>query len=380
MKRIAALPICCLACCVAQGAQAGDNLPTFREGSTLRLHKTRVVCQLTGEMNQRLKKPTLSRTASQYGVKATDLGSSFEHKGRLGFLFGDTKRGETKNVDCLAWSDSTDPNELIVKFPTDDDGLFHPLIVPGIDQGAMHVPSNGVSTGDDIFIIHTTDWYHPENDIDPRGNMERSVVARSRDDGQTWERLYDLSVANDHSMTDARFINVALAKRDNTILIWGSGAYRKSNPSLARVPKDEFANKSAIRYFAGLDDDGRPQWSGKESDAAALFDDPFLGELSTTWVEELGVWVMLYNSRKIPRGVRLRTAKHPWGPWSEPNVVLGVEQMRANGWVGAYGPYLISRFTQATDGRCRLYYTVSSWKPYQVFLVCSEIATGEFRP
>ena len=37
------------------------------------------------------------------GVAATDLGSSFEHKGKLYFLFGDT-HGRPSDRDAVAWT------------------------------------------------------------------------------------------------------------------------------------------------------------------------------------------------------------------------------------------------------------------------------------
>ena len=51
---------------------------------------TKKVSQLTGDVDRALKKPTLSQTTRRFGIVGTDLGSSFEHKGNLYFLFGDT--------------------------------------------------------------------------------------------------------------------------------------------------------------------------------------------------------------------------------------------------------------------------------------------------
>src|SRR4051794_40724246 len=51
---------------------------------------TRKVHQLTGEQDRERGVPTLNRTESTVGMFGTDLGASFEHDGRLWFLFGDT--------------------------------------------------------------------------------------------------------------------------------------------------------------------------------------------------------------------------------------------------------------------------------------------------
>lgn len=48
------------------------------------------VCQLTGEWDRERGTPAYNWTESRFALFGTDLGSSFEHGGRLWFLFGDT--------------------------------------------------------------------------------------------------------------------------------------------------------------------------------------------------------------------------------------------------------------------------------------------------
>ncbi len=57
---------------------------------TVRFSEVQKLCQVTGEYDRQLNKPVPSRTDSRFGLFGTDLGSSFEHDGRLWFLFGDT--------------------------------------------------------------------------------------------------------------------------------------------------------------------------------------------------------------------------------------------------------------------------------------------------
>ena len=79
---------------------------------------------------------------------------------------------------------------------------------------------------------------------------------------------------------------------------------------------DTVEEPSAIRYFTGTDDDCAPIWSPDEVEATPLFDEPCVGELSVQWNEPLRKWLMTYNCDD-PRGIRFRTADHPWGPWSD---------------------------------------------------------------
>lgn len=370
---------------MAIGISYAEEL-VYHQGST------RVICQITGDEDTHILKHTLSRTATQAGVIGTDLGSSFEHNGFLFFLFGDTAGGVEKDADCFAVSDSNDPQKLVIKFPLAEDKKFLPIKIPGIFQGVMAVPSYGISVSGKIYIVFTTDWYHPKDKIDQRGNMERSVLARSSDNGRTWTYLYDLSAAENHNMSNARFINVSMANvkaedfenllpcdSGQVVLIWGSGAYRKSNPSLACIAADKIEDKTALRFFSGLGRDGRPVWSKNESDAAPLFEYPRLGELSAAWIDKISRWVILYNT-DAPNGVCMRTAEKPWGPYSQPQVIFDSNLIYENRWAGAYGPYIIPRFTSGDDKKCTIYYTLSAWQPYQAFLVRSEIGEPIQRP
>lgn len=342
----------------------------YHEGSTS------VVCQLTDDYDLVHKKPTASLTKSRYGIWGTDLGISFMHKGKLCFLFGDTPDipNQDKDIDCLAWAEANSPSQLKLTFFTEQEKLL-PIRIPGISQGTMEVPSCGISANGAIYIVHSTQWYGPT------GNMERSVLAKSDDDGRSWKRIYDMSAASDHNMINAGFINVSMTKVNaedykgklpfacgEVIMIWGSGAYRKSNPSFACVPAAEVENKSALRYFCGVDAKSRPMWSKSESKTADLFDHAKVGEFSVKWIPQVKRWVILYNSRK-PSGICMRTAKEPWGPYSDCTMILDKDFIERHNWKAAYGPFIVEQFTSGNSKDCWIYYTTSSWEPYETYLM-----------
>jgi hypothetical protein len=84
------------------------------------------------------------------------------------------------------------------------------------------------------------------------------------------------------------------------------------------------------RYFAGLDGNQNPVWTSDQIFATPVIAGEELAsvlQFSVAWVEPLARFVMLYSGR-LPRvapgatpGVYLRTAKHPWGPWSKPQLI-----------------------------------------------------------
>src|ERR1700690_3641816 len=82
---------------------------------------TKKICQLTGDIDRVTGKPTFSHTNKRFGVLATDLGSSFEHQGKLYFLFGDTW-GRPGDRDVMAWTNSVSPEKIVLDFHNAKDG------------------------------------------------------------------------------------------------------------------------------------------------------------------------------------------------------------------------------------------------------------------
>ena len=257
-------------------------------------NSTKTVCQLTGDFDRAAGIPTLSQTGKRFGVVATDLGSSFEHKGKLYFLFGDT-RGRPGDRDVMAWTTSTRPDKIILDFHKGKDDMWLPLTVPGIKQGAFEIPSGGISIAGTMYVVCTTD--HSEKKV-----MGRSVLASSHDDGQTFKMLYELS--------RDKFINVSFWLSNDWLYIYGSGEYRKSSVCLARVKPADIGDRSKVRYFAGAGVDGQPKWLPREADAVVLFRHDEIGEFSLAYLQPVKRYVMLYNAGK-PRGITMRSAEQP---------------------------------------------------------------------
>jgi hypothetical protein len=98
---------------------------------------TRKVVQLTGEHDREgwngegTPPLAFNRTESRFGIRGCDLGSSFEHRNRTYFLFGDTWRvGQTpaeQDLDSIAFCTDVDPsNGLHLTFNV------QPPLLPGM--------------------------------------------------------------------------------------------------------------------------------------------------------------------------------------------------------------------------------------------------------
>ena len=94
----------------------------------------------------------------------------------------------------------------------------------------------------------------------------------------------------------------------------------------------------------------------------------------------------------------MRTSSKPWGTWSDGSVIF--EPWRDNGyghfmhippkfnkgvddhlsspgredtWGGEYGPFIMARYTTGTKGKCQIYFTMSTWNPYQVMVMTTQL-------
>ncbi len=434
------LPLAMLFVVVPSSASSGDNssLPGH-SGSVLFVPGSiQKVCQVTGDTDLEFHQPTMSMTQTRYGLVRADHGYSFEHHGKLFFLFGDTHPTDKFNGhpnsqtdlprqyfdnDAIGYvSDSSAGPCFRLDFITDSIGAYkNPVVLNALGQPAIHLrtnesPVSGISDGGRMFVIFGTD--NPTDTAsppEPLGYPARTVVAVSDDDANTFHYLYSFS-----REPGAKFINTAIGRgQDGYLYFWGTqgdSLYRKSAVFLARKPAGSMADSTAIEYLHAVDPDGSPVFTTSEAGAVPLFHDSLpgpggtmqvadgMGELGVDWNPYVQRWVMLYNclndTPKNPRGIYMRTAERPWGPWSEPQTIFnptrdagycffihravssqnptpcdslaGPDRMSDPG--GDYGPYFISRLTtgDVSKGTSTFFFTMDTWNPYtQVIMQAS---------
>jgi hypothetical protein len=179
------------------------------------------------------------------------------------------------------------------------------------------------------------------------------------------------------------------------IWLWGTGfPNRNSSVRLARARlrqvTDRPGDRTAWEFFAGLADDGAPRFAD-ETSAVQLFDSSSVGEFSVCWNGFLQRWLMLYGSPN-PRGIVCRSARAPWGPWDDGVVIFDPTADHGYGHFihldqhdavsdpgrtepgGEYAPVFIPRFAKGTEGRSTIRYLMSTWNPYTVVMMESQLA------
>lgn len=352
------------------------------------------ISQLTGDYDRHLNKPVLSQSLARYRIEGTDLGVPFQDGDITWLLFGDTWGPKAELHDVIGYtSDKTPEKGLKLDFVTDDIGVYQGIMIPGISTtGAFEVPTGGLVIDDQFYIWITTD--HSE-----KVAMGRSVLAtasREKAMKAAFSKVYDFSTSKFINVSPVRIKNSdwdLLPKQEGEgLMLFGSGTYRESQIYLAYLPLLEIKNKSAIRYFAGIKD-GKPLWNKSEKDAQPIFwqSNSQVGELSVTFNSFIDKWILLYNHGD-PRGINLRTADTPWGPWSDTQVIFHPwddrgychfihtdwrvnkcdnlhNTGRENEWGGEYGPYQFGHFATGIDQSTTIYFTMSTWNPYDVVLM-----------
>lgn len=363
-------------------------------GSTIKVE------QLLGEEDKQLHQPTLSRTATRYGIEGTDLGNSFENGGRVYFLFGDTVGRLDHALDTIAATDAADPESGVRLDFLKSGSEYLTIQPPGISMGAFEVPVAGISLGGQVYVVVSTD--HSED-----RSTDRSVLTKFTLPAK-FQPLRTIS-----QLPAGHFVKMSLhiepGKIDGLppggpfIFIWGTGPYRRSDAYLSIVPAAQFESGAGTRYFAGLDAGSAPIWSEKESDSRPIVQNGTMGDLSVTWCKDLGLWLMTYDSRDpAPRGILFSYSRTPWGPWSEPQIIFNAVRDGALGKFihnpqanpddglagpvigkgqanpqavhgGAYAPYVVERWTKAQGSELSIYYVLSTWNPYVVVLMKSRL-------
>ena len=264
----------------------------------------------------------------------------------------------------------------------------------------FEVPVSGISLDGKAYVVVKTN--HTQG-----ASTDATILTLFDTNRKTFTPLREIS-----RLPDGKVIKMSMREAPGPVpdlpaggpyvFIWSAGVYRASDAYLSLVPRSEFESGNGTRYFAGLAPDGRPTWSDKEAEAKPIVEHPTIGDISVTWASTRRLWLMTYDSRQ-PRGIIFRYAEHPWGPWSEPQIIFNINRDNGAAFIhragqedglagpvigpgradpqsiagGAYAPYVIERFTKLDGDTLSLYYVLSTWNPYVVVLMKSMFKMGE---
>jgi hypothetical protein len=370
--------------------------------------------------------PTVSQTVSRFDILGNGLGYSFEDKGKLIFLFGDTISENVTNLnyhagDPLAWSTTSNGESgLLLNFYTNNPVTnFTPLFVqaPGIKMGGFDVPNSGISLSNGVFLVCNTgsDGNLPSpqtNDYSVLVTFNERQLPYTTNIFITNRVISKLDANLDpKSPLQGHFINVSMHEYGTNVMMFGTGEYRSGDIFLCRIPTANFASGEGTLYFAGWSN-GLPAWSTAESNCVPVVQDNptngpawpndvgTAGNVSVIYPPELGLWLMTYDggrsadtATKHTTGVYFSYAPEPWGPWAKPQLIFNKLRDGGSGVFihdpnlssndglngpiiasdnptnvagGDFAPIMVERFTRLTNSTLYIYYTLSTWNPYTV--------------
>jgi hypothetical protein len=346
---------------LAAGAAIG--MWTFAMGNdyTVRADKVELVAKITGP-------DSINRTDDQYQVVGTDLGIIWEAgPGKVMIAFGDTYGqgwgGNGAGPREADWRS----NVLAVSSDTNlADGIHFDTMIQDTPGHAKEIlpsrkinhleetviPTAGIMVGKRHYIhyMSVSNWGPPGVWF-----TNYAGIAYSDDDGQTWTKDPDARWPNNATWTHP-FQMAAYARDGGYVYMYGTPNGRKGALHLARVPEADVLAKDHYQYWDGS------QWQADEAAAQAIVPGP-IGELSVQYNRYLQRWIMVYLD--VDRYlIMLRDAPRPTGPWSDAK-----ELVRGTEYAALYGGYIHPWSNNGPD----LYFTMSQWEPYNVFLMRSSL-------
>ena len=327
-----------------------------------------------------------NRTDSRFGITGTDLGIGWDNgSGQTLMAFGDTFG------DCNAPSQQWRHNVVLRTNDKDpSNGVDIPDGIPGdVRSGASvsaatprfaneALPAVGVS-GAEVTTIPTAaiaiDGVQYMNIMSVRqwGAPGRwvtnySIIATSRDNGQTWTtdprtiRLnLPASVPGVEQIDDSNGkyqVNAYLRGRDGFIYQYGTPNGRFGAAFLCRFAPADILDLTKYTYWDGKG------WSPDTTKSEKVVTEP-VGEMSVAWNDRLQKYVMLHG-QETSGSLVLRTATAPQGPWSAPTTLLSSGQ-----YSGVYAPYIYP--VSGGDSRY-LYFTASRWQDYNVMMLRTDLS------
>lgn len=303
-----------------------------------------------------------NRTDMRWQVDGTDLGILWETKpGEVAAVFGDTfgkgwqpggAGGPDWRSNVLGYSTERDLSKGLVIDTMVQDSRCHAAEL--LDSRKIKnfettvIPTSGFAIGSRQYLSYMS--VNRWSKIPGMWWTNRGGLAYSDDDGRTWTK--DQYALWDNIFGLDRFQVTAMAPHGDYVYMFGTPNGRIGVVGLARVPKKEVLNKSAYQYWV----DG--VWAPAEENCATPVFPGIAGELSVRYDESSGQWQMVHLD-PARHALVLRTAAEPQGTWTDGTALVDTDDYPA-----AYGGF-IHPWSTGKD----LYFTMSAWGSYNVFLM-----------
>lgn len=320
-----------------------------------RITEVREVAKLTGAHS-------INRTDKRWQVDGTDLGIMWESApGEIITAFGDTVgrgfhppggMGGDWRSNVLAFSTDRDLSDGVTYDAMVTDDRCHAAEVLSsrkLDNVEITtIPTSGFALGDRQYMSYMSirTW----NSVPGTFYTNYGGIAYSEDHGQTWTK--DPHARWDNIFGLANFQVSAMVPHGEHVYMFGTPNTRLGAVGLARVATDQLLNTSAYQYWS--EGSWRPVGSAQ---ATPIVDAP-AAELSVRYDAGRKVWQLSYLDT-AQAALVVREADSPQGVWSGGTPTVSVAD-HAELYGGFIHPW--------SSGR-ELYFTLSTWNDYNVYLM-----------
>lgn len=349
------------------GVQVTNKKGQVDDGTRTKLLVKKVtrIARITGKTISGEGLPNPNKTDQTWDVGGTDLGIIWETvAGNYGIFFGDTfgkdfvpnsgggPGGSNWRSNVLGFSKNTDLDNGIIfdAMATGVDGRAKELLPGGASGSTSYIPTAAVRV-EDADYVHT----FKVNSWTPNLSTKHSTLFKSTDGGQNWTRVDGVTFS-----VDSRFALAGYWKKGGYVYMVGTPAYRNKPAYLARFKEEDIENMDNYEYWNGT----TQQWiKGDESQATILIGGT-VGELSLIYNDTYKKWIIAYFNG-ADYNITMRIADDITGPWDTKFVLA----------TGADYPQLYGSYFHPLSAKGDyLYFTMSMWQPYNVFLMKVELS------
>ncbi|WP_433209374.1 DUF4185 domain-containing protein [Nocardia sp. CA-107356] len=310
---------------------------------------------------------SVNRTDKRWQVDGTDLGIMWESApGEIATAFGDTVgrgfhppggMGMDWRSNVLAFSTDRDLSDGMTYDRMVTDDRCHAAEVLSsrkLDNVEVTtIPTSGFALGERQYLSYMSirTW----NSVPGTFFTNYGGIAYSDDHGQTWTK--DPYARWDNIFGLANFQVSAMIPQGDYVYMFGTPNTRLAAVGVARVPKDQLLNTTAYQYWC----DGNWTPVGGFDSASPIVDAP-VGELSVRFDAARNVWQMSYLDT-TKAALVVRESDSPQGVWSDGAPTVTVLDH----------PELYGGFIHPWSSGSDLYFTMSTWSDYNVYLMHATI-------
>ncbi|MGY4386140.1 hypothetical protein ACVWYN_003190 [Pedobacter sp. UYP24] len=325
------------------------------------------IARITGKSLPGEQLPNPSRTDELYNVGGTDLGIAWDmENGKTGFFFGDTygkrwlltKRGGPGAAGDWRSNVLGISGDKILSDGIKFDKIFSQEIIPSPHQ----TDGKGSHTSIPTSAIHANelDYVH-FMDIKKWGKAGNwftnySGLFKSADHGVSWYPIKELKFSE-----SSKFAQVAYAKKDCYVYMIGTHAGRSGPAYLARVKEQDIEHLELYEFYNKV-----MGWcKGNELFADEIISGP-VGEASLLYHTKFKRWIITYLNEDKSALV-LRDTEKITNDWSYEKILVS----------GKEYPALYGAFIYPLTDSDELYFMMSMWQPYNVFLMRTRLKFEE---